>query len=184
MLVSGQTRRRIVLGCNQYAFLPGWCDIISVPVKRLNPDKLHIRFINEVKAEMLSLPRHYTLTHSDITGELFLSIGNQYDLKKISGIYTRLMRDEVLAELVNENNYYVLNLYCHISGGLVLGSAKWRYNIFQAELPLVIEVIRYGDREIFENNPYLDAASVHVHFKSTRKAFNKVENWGNLSDYA
>jgi hypothetical protein len=42
--------------------------------------------------------RCYTLTHSDTTGELFLTIGPDFDRAQISGLYTRLMRDEVLAE--------------------------------------------------------------------------------------
>ena len=68
---------------------------------RLNPEKLYVTFLSDVEADRLILPRRYTLTHSDITGELFLSIGHDYDKRQISKLYTRWMRDEVLAEIVS-----------------------------------------------------------------------------------
>ena len=152
-------------------------------MKRLNPDKLHVTYLTGTSPESLSLPRRYTLTHSDITGQLFLSIGNQYDTKQISGLYTRLMRDEVLAEFAREEEGLVFRVYCHISGGFVFGTAKWRYNIFHSELPLVLEAISYGDRTLFEQNPELDNAPVLIYFKSTDRRFDKAENWGTMTDY-
>jgi hypothetical protein len=75
------------------------------------------------------------------------------------------------------------NIYCHVSGGFVVGGAKWRYNILRAELPLVLEAIRYGDRTIFQQNPDLDQIPVHIHFQSSNQKFNKVEQWGTMADY-
>jgi len=151
---------------------------------QLNPLKLNDTHLTGTSPENLVIPRLYTLTHSDFTGELFLSIGNQYDRKQISGLYTRLMRDEVLAELCHDGNQLTFKVYCHVSGGLIIGTARWRYNIFKHELPLALEAIRYGDRTLFEQHPELDQTPVHVYFKSTNKQFNKVENWGVIADYA
>lgn len=133
--------------------------------------------------ENITLPRRYTLTHSDRTGELFLSIGNEYDTKQISKLYTRLMRDEVMAELADDGDNLLFRVYCHVSGGFVFGTAKWRYNIFHTELPLVLEAIRYGDRTLFEQNAKLDDTAVHIHFQSTDSRFNKVDNWGTMVEY-
>lgn len=152
-------------------------------MKRLNPEKLHVIYLTGTHPESLRLPRRYTLTHSDRTGDLFLSIGSQYDTKQISKLYTKLMRDEVLAELTNEGDSLVFRVYCHVSGGFVFGTAKWRYKIFKSELPLVLEAIRYGDKTLFKHNPQLDDIPVLIHFKSTDRRFNKVENWGTLADY-
>jgi len=151
-------------------------------MKRLNPGKLHVTYLTDTTPESLTLPRRYTLTHSDITGELYLSIGNQYNTKQISGLYTRLMRDEVLAEFAEEDGL-VFRAHCHVSGGFVLGTAKWRYNIFHSQLPLVLAAIRYGDRVLFEQNPKLDNTPVVIHFRSTVSRFDKVENWGAMADY-
>ena len=152
-------------------------------MRQLNPEKLHVTYLTGTTPQSLTLPRRYTLTHSDRTGELFLSIGNEYDKKKISGLYTRLMRDEVLAELSDYGDNLIFRVYCYVSGGFVFGTAKWRHSIFQSELPLVLESIRYGDRTLYEQNPQLDNTPVLIHFKSTVIQFDKVENWGTMADY-
>ena len=125
----------------------------------------------------------FGLTHSEITGEFFISIGSDYDIEQISGLYTRFMRDEVLVELSQDVDNFVCRGYCHVSGGFVFGTDRFRYNIFKSELPFVLEAIRYGDQVLFERNPELDNAPVLVNFKSTNSRFNKVENWGTLLEF-
>lgn len=152
-------------------------------MERLQPEKLHVTFSGGSISEKLVFPRRYTLTHSDRTGELFLTIDNHYNKKQTSGLYTRLMRDEVLAELVLYENSPLFRIYCHVSGGFVIGTAGWRYNIFQKEMMLVLEALRYGDRVLFERYPELDDAPVTVHFKSTDSRYDKIETWGTMVDY-
>jgi hypothetical protein len=151
---------------------------------RLKPKKLKVTRLSGANAEALTVPRRYTLTHSDLTGALFLSIGSDYDSRTTSGLYARLMKDEVLAELINDRGAMILNVYCRISGGgFVFGGARLRSSIFRSELPLALEAIRYGDRTLFEQNPELDQSPVYVHFQSTDSRFNKVERWGIIADY-
>ncbi len=64
---------------------------------RLKPEQVHVRFGPGVIPASPIAPRRYTLTHSDATGDLFLTVAPEVDRKQISGWYTRLMRDEVLA---------------------------------------------------------------------------------------
>ena len=152
-------------------------------MQRLNPEKLHVTYLPGANPEQLELPRRYTLTHSDRTGELFLSIGREYDTRQTSKLYTRLMRDEVLADLYSDVSNYSFGVFCHVSGGFVIGPAKWRYKIFQSELRLVLESIRYGDRVLFEHNPELNNSPVFIHFQSTNSRFYKFENWGTMLQY-
>ena len=86
----------------------------------LSLEKLNINYIDGVNPEGPITPRCYTLTHSDFTGELFLSIGPECDKESISGFYTRIMRYEVLAEWLKEEKGYSLNVYCHVSGGFLV----------------------------------------------------------------
>jgi hypothetical protein len=151
---------------------------------RLNPDKLHVTYLQGLRPTELDLPRRYTLTHSDVTGDLFLSIGREYDTHRISRPWTRLMRDEVLAELAGVPDALRFHVFCHVSGGLVVGAAGWRYAIFQSELPLALEAIRHGDQSLFVRHPELDLATVLVNFKSSKSRFNTVQRWGILGDYA
>ena len=148
----------------------------------LNPEKLHIKFINGANPEGPITPRTYTLTHSDMTGDLFLTISQRFNFSQISGFYTRLMRDDVLAKW-EVNDQKSLHVHCHISGGLVFGLSKWRDEIFRYHLPMVLETFWYGDRILMSLNPELAMGQVIVHFHARQKKFNKSEAWGALDDY-
>jgi Staygreen protein len=187
---------------------------------RLDPRKLHVTFVPGTSAAGPVVPRAYTLTHSDSTGELFLTIGTTFDRRQISGWYTRLMRDEVLAEwsveedagdngaasdgakppprragaagterpaeagaTTAERRSPRLDIHCHVSGGLVFGTAGWRYGILQGHMPLVIEAVRFGDSGLFRADPHLDEAPVWVRFHSARRQYDFTGNWGRLGDY-
>lgn len=152
-------------------------------MSRLNPSRLHVRWGEHVTPEGPQAPRRYTLTHSDATGDLFLTVDADYDLGQTGGIYTRLMRDEVLAEWLAQPAGMELHVYCHVSGGLVLGSAAMRTAIFRRELPLVLEAFRYGERAFFAAHPALDAAPIVVHLRSHAARWNRVERWGAPTDY-
>ena len=152
-------------------------------MKRLNLENLHIDFLPETTIESPLTPRRYTLTHSDRTGELFLSIGLDYNRHQISGWYTRLMRDEVIAEWKQDDKGSSFHVYLHINGGLVFGGAGWRDKIFRSELQLVLESIRYGDKHLFTVYPELDDAPIYVHFQSSNPKYNKIEQFGIPSNY-
>ncbi|MFW9832165.1 MAG: staygreen family protein [Candidatus Thorarchaeota archaeon] len=148
---------------------------------RLRPSKLKVRFLDSPLLISQPFPRRYTLTHSDRTGELFLTIGKDYDYKQIKGWYTRLLRDEVLAELVQDNDVFALHVYCQVGRGL--GSRGYRETIFRRELPLVFEAIRYGDRELFDKESTLDKTEIVVHFCAKRSENDTIENWGLINKY-
>lgn len=152
-------------------------------MKRLNPESLHTEFLSGTTPESPVTPRRYTLTHSDRTGELFLSVGLDYNQRQISGWYTRFMRDEVLAEWKRDEKGYSLHVYLHVSGGLVFGRAGWREAIFRSELPLVLEAICYGDRSLFIAYPELDRGSIIVHFQSSDPNHQKIEEFGAPFNY-
>jgi hypothetical protein len=148
----------------------------------LDPCKLHVTFAPGVSSEGPVVPRAYTLTHSDSTGNLFLTVGPTFDCRQTSGWHTRLLRDEVLAEWRTEDTPW-LEVHCHVSGGLLIGSARWRYGIFRNHLPLVIAAFRYGDRELILAEPALDEATIRVRFHSNSLRYDITETWGQLRDY-
>lgn len=149
----------------------------------LSLEKLNITYSSGVNPKGPITPRCYTLTHSDFRGELFLSIGPEFDKESISGFYTRIMRDEILAEWLKEEKGYSLNVYCHVSGGFVVGTAGWRYKIFTRELPLVLKAICQGDNDFFTANPSLQNSPIFVHFQSKNKKYNKIEKWGKTKEH-
>jgi len=151
-------------------------------MSEFNPKKLHVDFIGRENIQEHLFPRRYTLIHSDKTGDLFLSIGSDFDYRKFSNFYSKLMRDEVLGEWQNEGQKR-LDLHCHCSGGIALGPARWRESIFRQHMEMVLKAICYGDKSfLLENKDFLHAP-IYVHFHRRHKKLDYFEKWGIISDY-
>lgn len=149
-----------------------------ITMSSFNPDKLTVKYLDSESMDILS--RKYTLTHSDSTGELFLSIGREYDYEKIQKLYIKLMRDEVLAEWKKNKEEYEFHIYVHISGGFIFGGPRFRNWIIRGHLPLVFDLFKYAEKENIKNNPSLKDAEIVVHFNSKRKKYNKIEKIGKI----
>jgi hypothetical protein len=146
---------------------------------RLDPQKLYVEFLPGVTPTEPVMERKYTLTHSDATGQLFLTVGLTYAEDKITA-----MRDEVLGRWKIFYNQYSCYIYLHVdgeSGGVETTAVRDR--IFRKELPLALEAIRYGDRNFFYAHPVLNNAPIIVYFLSRFPQYSSVENWGTFSDY-
>jgi len=150
---------------------------------RLRSDKLHVRFAAGAAPDDPLTPRRYTLTHSDATGDMYLTIGADYDRQQLRGWQARLMRDEVLGEWRRGRDSPELHVDCHVSGGIILGPASWRYAIFRRELPLALEAICCGDRELLEGQDQLTQSPIWVHFHASQPRYNRVERWGTVREY-
>jgi hypothetical protein len=147
-------------------------------VEKLNPDKLYVEFRPGVTMTEPIIGRKYTLTHSDITADLFLTIGLQFAYDKVNA-----MRDEVLAEWRTNNEFPFLYGYVYIDGKYGPAFSIVRNAIFRRELPLALEAIRYGDRRLFIAHPDLDNAPIWIHFDSENQEYNRLEYWGTPNDY-
>lgn len=147
-------------------------------LEKLNPIMLQVNFGIGTSETKPIIPRKYTLTHSDETGELFLTIASEYDYDKITD-----MRDEVLAKWIMVNNDYVLKVNVMVDKEKNPVMSAVRNSIFAKELPLALQALRYGDKEFFKENPSLDKAPIHVEFNSVYPLFHRLELWGTPSDY-
>ncbi|XP_057865127.1 protein STAY-GREEN homolog, chloroplastic [Cryptomeria japonica] len=146
--------------------------------------KLNVLFLGV--DEEKPLPRTYTLTHSDITAHLTLAISQTINKAQLQGWYSRLQRDEVVAEWRKDQGKMSLHVHCHISGGhwLLNVMARLRFSIFHKELPVVLEAFRHGDEALFKSCPELEEALVWVYFHSNVEEYNRVECWGPLVEAA
>lgn len=66
-------------------------------MNRLDPNKLSVEHRDNITPTSPIKPKKYTLTHSDMTGELFLTIAKNYAVDKIT-----MLRDEVLLKKAQE----------------------------------------------------------------------------------
>ncbi len=138
------------------------------------PEKLSVEYRSGVTATEPVIPRRYTLTHSDLTGDLFLTIGNHYSWDKINP-----MRDEVLAEWKMNGGFLYYCVYLYVDQGEYTQSESAKRNeIFRKELPLALTAIRYGDRFLFDAHPYLGQTSIIINFMSVYPQFARQESWG------
>ncbi|WP_258280702.1 staygreen family protein [Clostridium sp. CM027] len=147
-------------------------------MSKFHTEMLHVNFGMGTGETNPIIPRKYTLTHSDVTGELFLTIAAKYDYDKITD-----MRDEVLAEWIMVNSEYALMVNVMVDKEKNPIMSAVRNSIFTKELPLALQALRYGDREFFRENPSLDKAPIYVKFNSVYPIFNRLELWGTPSDY-
>ncbi|MEL3972225.1 staygreen family protein [Rossellomorea oryzaecorticis] len=145
-----------------------------------NPDKLSVTYLPPASIFNPIDNRKYTLTHSDLTGELYVSIGSQYDLMKINA----QMRDEVLGEWRREQGQYTLCGKVYVSGGEFDEKlSKVRFMIFKKELPLALTAIVNGDQGFYTYYPWLLDAPIYIYFESVFDEFNQVIYFGTPRQY-
>ena len=150
-------------------------------MSKFDPEKLTVEYRDGVKAHEPIIPRHHTLTHSDFTGELFLTIGTQFAWDKVNTD----MRDEVLGQWKMNGNSLFYNVYIYIDQKEHDLDAAFRRNaIFRRELPLALTAIRYGDRFLFDVYSMLDYAVIMVNFISSYPLLFKQEYWGTFSNFS
>ncbi|MED3623603.1 staygreen family protein [Neobacillus thermocopriae] len=119
--------------------------------------------------------RKYTLTRSEVTGELFLTIGTEYNYHAINQGF----RDEVLAEWVPRMGEFSLNGRVLVSdGNFDENYARVRFMIFQKDVNVALKAIVYGDKDFFTNFPWLLDAPIHIKFESNFAQFNHVLYYG------
>jgi hypothetical protein len=146
-----------------------------------NPQKLSVKLIPPTTFAQPVEGRKYTLTHSDITAELFLDIGYVYNYKSIDP----KMRDEVLAKWKKDSHgrlYLVGKAY--VDGGeFTQKVADTRFKIFTKEMATALNGIVYGDRPFYEHYPFLVDAPIFIHFLSTYPQYRQVAFYGTPRQY-
>lgn len=147
---------------------------------KFKPEKLRVKYIPPATAFEPVDRRKYTLTHSDTTGELYLSIGTIYDYQAIN----YKMRDEVLADWITVNGEYLLYGNVYISNGEYdKNMSRIRYMIFKKELDLALTGLIYGDRSFYSYYPWLLDAPIHVQFASIYPEFSELVYFGTPRKY-
>ncbi|MER2106109.1 MAG: staygreen family protein [Solibacillus sp.] len=150
-------------------------------MSNFHPERLVVEHRNGVSATEPVLLRKHTLTHADLTGELFLTIGTQFACDKVNTD----LRDEVIGEWKTNGHNFYYNVYVFLdTEEHDLNAAIKRNEIFRRELPLALTAIRYGDRLLFDLYPNLDYGLIIVNFLSTYTQLFKQEIWGTFRNFS
>lgn len=147
-------------------------------MKKLNREKVYTGFRDGVTVLEPVIGRRYTMTHSDETAELFVTIGEGYAEDKVIPL-----RDEVRLGFERQPEGIVLMGEVLVSGDGVMGRTEHRNAIFTREMPLALQAIRYADRILFQTNPKLDQIPVLIWFRSDEPEYDKIYDYGTMSEY-
>lgn len=147
-------------------------------MKELNPQKVFVQYRDNIRPYEPVRSRLYTITHSDITAELFVFVGQNYAEDQVTK-----MRDEVRIawELYKEG--YALIGSVIVDGDGVIGNAYLRDEIFYNEMPTALQALRQADRFLFDKEPNLDKTPVYIHFISSNPIYNKTYDFGVIGTY-
>lgn len=143
-----------------------------------NPDNLETTFIEPVTPYNPIENRKYTLTHSDDTKMLFLTVANKYNYEEIN----QKLRDELLGTWKKHENSYALIFYAYVGEENILNSLV-KYKSFKYHMELAIKAVMFGDREFLKKNPDLMNCPVFVKFDSSISSFDNYEFYGFVKDY-
>jgi hypothetical protein len=146
-----------------------------------NPEKLSVTFIPPANSFQPIEGRKYTLTHSDLTAELYLDIGYIFNYEKINPI----MRDEVLAEWQKsrENQLYLFGKAYVDGGEFNKEMAGVRFGIFKKEMNTALKGIIYGDLSFFSNYSTLLDAPIYIYFESKYTEYKHIFYYGTPRQY-
>lgn len=122
--------------------------------------------------------RKYTITHSDVTAELFVFVSSMYAEDQIKS-----MRDEVRVSWELDHTGLRLAGSVLLDGEGVAGETYIRNNIFYNEMPKALQALRQADRFFFEKTPSLDDAKVYIHFISSDPMYDQTYDYGMIGFY-
>ena len=146
-------------------------------MKKINPEKVFTEFRDGVNKIEPIEGRKYTVTHSDKTGDLFVTIGLKYAEDKIDKL-----RDELLLTWTYSDERLKLIGQVVIDNEVIKNS-RIRNIIFKKEMPLALQAIRYADRELFQLNKSLDDIPIEIQFISQSEKYNKLIEFGSMKEY-
>lgn len=146
---------------------------------KFNPNNLETTFVEPMTPLGPIKNRKYTLTHSDQTSMMFLTIANFHDYAAIN----KVLRDELLGVWkVAEDNIYRVYFYAYV-GETNFITSSIKYGAFKYHMRLALEAIFYGDRHLFIKNPNLLDTPIVVKFDSSIPVFDNYESYGYVKDY-
>lgn len=143
-----------------------------------NPYRVYMEFRDGVSTYRPLNGRKYTMTHSDDTAELFVTIGRTFAKDQIGP-----RRDEVLLGFEPWNDQFLLVGKVLISDETMTGNAEKRNEIFLREMPIALKAIRYADHKLFERFPRLDMVPILIQFQSLEDKYHRWYDFGKMRDY-
>lgn len=147
---------------------------------RLVPLLLPITYENADIITEFELPRKYTSTHNDLTKEVYISIGHNYNQFLLNSEEALVNETQVVGKWKRiKCNKYEIHLTVLVSTEKN-PQAEIRNRIFCQELGYVLEGIAFAETALLNTYKYLNNAKIFIHFKSIDPLYNRTEYWHRL----
>ncbi|KGP70779.1 staygreen family protein [Pontibacillus yanchengensis] len=144
-----------------------------------SPTRSYVQYRPDIQHFTPFWQRKYVLTHSDQTGDLFLTVSKTYAMDQVNE-----MRDEVLGKwIVNQNRIEFRGEVFVGNEDIARSIQNIRYNIFNKEMPTALQGIFYGERWLLEMQPFLTQSPIYILFKSNHPEFRGYQSFGYVKDY-
>lgn len=147
-------------------------------MKELNPTKVFVQYRDRMKPYGPVMNRLYTITHSDITAELFVFIAENFAEDQVTS-----ERDEVRISWMHTDKGLMLSGYVLVDNQEVKGNSFKRNKIFYEEMPVALQALRQADRFMFVRHPDLDHTPIMIQFISAYPIYDKTYYFGVIGDY-
>lgn len=147
-------------------------------MKELNPQKVFVQYRDRMRPYEPVMGRKYTITHSDITAELFVFVASNYAEDQVTN-----MRDEVRIAWEQNRKGLILIGSVIVDGSGVIGNAYTRNKIFYNEMPTALQALRQADRFLFDKDCNLDNTPVYIRFISSNPIYDKLYDFGVIGVY-
>ena len=146
-------------------------------MSEFDSSRVHSEFRQGITTTSPIYNRAYTVTHSDETGELFITIGTEHAYDKVDEL-----RDEVLLRIQQLDGKLMFYGTVLINEEGDQRNATMRNEIFLKEMPIAIEGMKAADRAMWEQNPMLLDLPVCIWFQSSDPEYNQFYDFGKLRE--
>lgn len=147
-------------------------------MRDLNPQKVFVQYRDSIDPYDPVIGRKYTITHSDITAELFVFIAEEYADDQVTNMHDDV---KISWEQTERGLFLIGNVI--VDGSGVLGNPEVRNRIFYTEMPTALNALRQADRFLFKKYPDIDITPVLIHFISDSPTYDKAYNFGAIGSY-
>ncbi|WP_054738880.1 staygreen family protein [Cellulosilyticum ruminicola] len=147
-----------------------------MPFKRSR--QIFVEYRDKVTKTTPTQNRTYTMTHSDETGDLFVTIGLIY-----ADDMTYEIQDQVYLRFTPLADKWILLGEVLIDSEDFEGNKQVRYDIFKRKMPLALQAIYTADKAFFDAYPELKDAPILIRFKSTDSKYDKLYDYGSIGNY-
>ncbi len=144
----------------------------------IDKSKVLVEYRDGVCEKSPVIGRKYTVTHSDVTGELYVTIGREYATDLFSEI-----RDELLLTIFCCDNSVRIRGVVQLDVAGKAFDREKRMQIFTNEMSKALQAVRYADHEFFEKHKFLDYEPILLRFASKDTRYDRIYHFGSMRDY-